>query len=117
MPSEGQFDSPPLDFARIREASGGDGEFERDLFEAYVEDCGGRVAGLRGLHAAGDADQLRREAHTIKGASANIGTARLHEIAGALETADSAMADGLIAEAEDEFTRVRSAIHAYLSSE
>ena len=106
-----------MDFTRIRDASDGDTEFEQELFTAYVGDCAERIGRLHAALAAQDAAAFRREAHTIKGSSANVGTTRLQEFARAIEEAE--VADGsvpeLIARLEAEFGRVKSEIEAYLA--
>lgn len=112
-------DGRAIDFAQIQDTSDGDMEFEHELFTAYVEDCLDRINRLREAAAKRDLESLRREAHTIKGASANVGTTHLHVIARELEGTDIAN-DGAIAELiarmEAEFERVRTAIGDYLGT-
>lgn len=111
--------NPPMDFARIQDTSDGDIEFEQELFAAYLEDCSDRMARLHTALAEGNTELLHREAHTVKGASANVGTTHLHEIALKIERADIADTDsisGYIREAEAEFERVKAAINEYLAS-
>lgn len=108
-----------IDFTRIQETSGGDIEFEQELFAAYLEDCAERLGRLEAARAAGDDTTFRREAHTIKGASANVGTTRLHELAHDLEAAG--LSDGIVIEKQmalidAEFQHVKTAIEAYLAS-
>lgn len=109
-----------MDFARIQDTSDGDTEFEQELFEAYLEDCADRIGRLRNARAASDTDALRREAHTVKGASANVGTTQLQAIAQILEQTatdlDGAAIDELIAKIEAEFARVKEAIQGYLAT-
>lgn len=120
MLDEESKENPPLDFSRIQDTSDGDAEFEQELFAAYIEDCSDRIARLRGAIADQDSASLRREAHTIKGASANVGTTQLHELAQALESADPGANGGattdLVAEIEAEFDRVKTAIESYLGA-
>lgn len=117
MTNELGSDMPPVDFARIQDTSDGDVEFERELFTIYVEDCAERIDRLRAVLAAGDSDALRRDAHTIKGASANVGTTQLQGIALELERCEISETDRaaeLIGQLEAEFARVREAIDAYV---
>jgi HPt (histidine-containing phosphotransfer) domain-containing protein len=53
-----------------------------------------RVSALHDALAAGDAPLARREAHTLKGASANVGAQALREAAHAAELACAAEALG-----------------------
>ena len=108
-----------MDFGRMQETSDGDKDFEYELFTIYLEDCADRLQKVRDAVQDGNADCLHREAHTIKGSSANVGTTRLHELALALESADISDADGatsaLISQLDEEFERVKDAIEAYLN--
>jgi len=110
----------PVDFSRIRETSEGDLEFERDLFQVFLEDCAERIERLAQAMAHGDGDGVRLEAHTVKGAGGNVGTTSLHEIAARLErcAGDSLAESGpaLLAELEAEFARAKRAILTYLDA-
>lgn len=106
-----------VDFSRIKETSDGDTDFERELFGVFIEDCEERLQRLEEALAAGRLSEIRREAHTIKGAAANVGTTRLQDIAMHLEAlADGASAEGqaLARQLTDEFALVKVAILAYL---
>lgn len=108
-----------VDFTRIQETSDGDTEFERELLGVFIEDCEDRIQRLSAAIAAGRLDEIKREAHTIKGAAANVGTTQLQEIATQLE----ALGDGSTPEAQalagqltEEFERVKAAIGEYLDT-
>jgi HPt (histidine-containing phosphotransfer) domain-containing protein len=108
-----------VDFTRIQETSDGDTEFERELLGVFIEDCEDRIQRLSAAIAAGRLDEIKREAHTIKGAAANVGTTRLQEIAEQLE----ALHDGSISEGQalagqltEEFERVKAAIGEYIET-
>lgn len=119
MTDEAGTDSAPMDFSRIQDTSDGDTEFEQELFEAYVEDCADRIARLRAAREAGDLDAFHREAHTVKGASANVGTTRLHRIAHELELlefSDDGAIDEVLGRVDAEFEQVKGAIRAYLDA-
>ncbi len=63
--------------------------------------------------------EIQREAHTIKGAGANVGTTHLQEIAMLLEgMSDGASPEGqALADAlEQEFARVKEAVLAYVAT-
>lgn len=57
------------------------------LLETYLRDSERQLFTISQAWDAGDMDQLRRAAHSLKGASGNIGAARLAELCGSLETA------------------------------
>ncbi len=108
-----------VDFSRIKETSDGDTEFEKELFEVFLEDCEERLQRLNEALAAGRLSEVQREAHTIKGAAANVGTTHLQEIAMHLEgMADGASPEGkvLAGQLESEFARVKVAVLAYLAT-
>ena len=108
-----------VDFSRIKETSDGDTDFEKELFGVFLEDCEERIERLNAALAAGRLSEIQREAHTIKGAAANVGTTHLQEIAMHLEAlADASSPDGktLANQLEEEFGRVRTAVLDYLST-
>ena len=108
-----------VDFTRIQETSDGDTEFERELLGVFIEDCEDRLQRLVAAIAAGRRDEIKREAHTIKGASANVGTTQLQEIATQLEAlSDGSTPEGqaLTEQLADEFVRVKAAIGEYLET-
>ena len=74
-----------LDTARLQEVSMGDAEFERALIEAYIEDAHAQVAALQDALDTGSAAGLSAAAHSLKGASGNIGVVDAQHICTALE--------------------------------
>ena len=110
-------DQAAVDFSRIKETADGDTEFERELFGVFIEDCEERLQRLDEALTAGRLDEIHREAHTIKGAAANVGTTRLQDIAMHLEAlSDGASAEGqsLVRQLASEFVLVKGAILSYL---
>ena len=73
-----------------------------------------RLAALREAIAAGDAQGVNQEAHTLKGSSANLGARQMARLCGDLEmlgqTSDLSQAASLLARIEVEFARVRMAL-------
>jgi signal transduction histidine kinase/DNA-binding response OmpR family regulator/HPt (histidine-containing phosphotransfer) domain-containing protein len=63
----------------------GDSELAHALVEGFLEDIPVQISRLKGFVQAGDAASAARQAHTVKGAAANIGAAALQQIAGVLE--------------------------------
>ena len=70
----------------------------REIVAEYLDDVPRQLEQLRAALEAGDDDAVRRQAHTLKGASANVGAAALRTAAWALERA---AADGDLATARD----------------
>ncbi|BAY79886.1 multi-sensor hybrid histidine kinase (plasmid) [Nostoc linckia NIES-25] len=75
----------PIDWERLHQLSEDDPEFEIELLQIFVEDIQVRIEIIKMAIAAFDFDQLAREAHQIKGASANMGITTMHHAAEKLE--------------------------------
>jgi two-component system sensor histidine kinase/response regulator len=114
--------APALDPAileRWRElAQGAEPGLLAELFEAFVKDGEERLTTLRRRAASGDADGLRRTAHALKGASANIGAGPLAELCRRLEACAAAGAGAEVAPLLDalaaEFARARAELEVHL---
>tara|TARA_R110001592_G_scaffold139680_1_gene359727 strand:- start:28 stop:396 length:369 start_codon:yes stop_codon:yes gene_type:complete len=110
-----------MDFSRIQDTSDGDVEFEQELFTVFLEDCEARIGLLRAAISSESLAPVHMEAHTIKGAGANVGTSKLHDIAADIERLDAgALAEkgsALFGELETEFVRVKTAITDYLNKQ
>jgi len=86
--------------------------------EIYLGDAEERLSAIEKALLEGDAIRVQREAHTIKGASANVGASALAELAYSLEkagkdgelTEGTAMRLGML----EEYGRVRSFFESYL---
>jgi HPt (histidine-containing phosphotransfer) domain-containing protein len=85
-----------------------------ELATLFLADADARVVALRQALAADDAASVFRSAHTMSGASANLGATDLARLCAALETdseAGNLMGGGAMLEAvEVELGRVRSAL-------
>lgn len=57
------------------------------LIKTYVQDSAARLEDLREAYARGDADAVRKSAHSLKGASANLGLVYLAELCRQFEEA------------------------------
>ena len=80
----------PIDetaFAETVAMVGGDVGFVRDLVAEYRADGTTRVADMRAALVAGEAEDLRRAAHTLKGSSASLGALDLADACRAIEIA------------------------------
>jgi HPt (histidine-containing phosphotransfer) domain-containing protein len=112
-------DQPTLDQAaldNLLESVGGDREFLGELIDTFFEDTPGQLAAIRQALGAGDAEALRRAAHSLKSNSANFGAAALAELCQALEELGKAGsfvgAAGLAAQIEAGYEEARRALEA-----
>ncbi len=89
----GAADDDGFSIAVLVERLDGDEEIAREVAVAFVESSRELMQELDTAIGAGQADAVRLHAHSIKGASANIGADRVAEIAGVIEDAgrDGAM--------------------------
>ena len=87
VPKRTEPDRPPnlIDFERFNEVSDGDVEFQQELLEMFIEDVTEKLQGLQQAFQDGDLSEIARYAHTIKGASANLGITSMQAIALKLE--------------------------------
>ena len=89
------------------------------LVETFINDSRDRIRTLHELIPQGDAETIRRAAHSFKGSSSNIGASRLAELCSQMET--QALAGNLdvvpqqLTEIEVEFTRVTTLIQEFNS--
>jgi two-component system sensor histidine kinase/response regulator len=81
----------PVDFDALREITGGDEEFERELVEVFLASGDGELASILAALSASDLNAVRRHAHTLKGASANL---RARDLAGVAQKLEHAAAAG-----------------------
>jgi HPt (histidine-containing phosphotransfer) domain-containing protein len=110
----------PVDLDILREVTDGDAAFERELLQMFATDCAERLTRLERAVEAQDDEAIRREAHTIKGAAANIGAEQLRRCALDLERAGGAQkydfARQCFSELRTAFDEVRLFIERYLAS-
>jgi DNA-binding response OmpR family regulator len=91
-----------------------DEELARIVTESFLEDIPQQIGALRGYLETGDASGAKRQAHTIKGASANVGGECLCEVALEIELAarvgDLEFAKARMVELESQFDRLKQAM-------
>jgi len=94
---------------------GEDDDFIRDVMGSYIEQLRVVAHKLGAAAAANDTDEVRSLAHSMKGASKQIGATRAGTLLGAIEEQQD-MADlrALVEELGEEVPRVESAIQALL---
>ena len=83
--SNGPIDGAAL--VRLAEGTGGDAAFVTELIEQFLGDAPALVETARAGLAGGNADEVRRAAHTLKSNAATFGATALAEGAAALEDA------------------------------
>jgi two-component system sensor histidine kinase/response regulator len=79
-----------IDMQALRELTGGDFEFERELVDTFVSTGDKCLAEIRAALEASDFDTVGKRAHALKGASANIHAHTLSAAASSLEQATRA---------------------------
>jgi two-component system, sensor histidine kinase and response regulator len=103
---------PAVDMTALRELTGGDPDFERELLETFVSSGDQCLAEILNAHRHSDFETIRKRAHSLKGASANIHAVDLAAAASSLETAARANAgaavDGLVQELAEKLQAVNA---------
>ncbi|HET7928394.1 MAG TPA: GAF domain-containing protein [Actinomycetota bacterium] len=110
---------PPVDASvldRLAESMGGDDAFVAELIDQFVTDSPALVAAARRGLETGDAEEVRRAAHTLKSNAATFGANELADRSSRLETAAKAgdLDDGpaWLGAIDEELGRVHSALRA-----
>jgi len=84
-------DTAEISIARFHEVTGGDATLAQGLIASFAESGAHALDEIEGGIGRGDFARVRRAAHTLVGASANMGARRLEKVAIALEqSADQA---------------------------
>ncbi len=100
---------------RLVSLDGEDDDFIRDVMVSYVDELRDVVTKLGAAVAANDAEEVRLLAHSMKGASKQIGATLAGTLLAAIEEQeDLAAAQMLIEQLDEEVPRVESAIRALL---
>ncbi len=82
--------TPNFNHADLLERLMGDTAVAEIILQGFLNDMPQQIATLHNALQAGDVPQATRQAHTIKGAAANVGAEALHALALAMETAGRA---------------------------
>jgi PAS domain S-box-containing protein len=114
MPDPGTINRGALD--QLLESVDGDRGFLNEMLAAYCQDAPKQIAEAKRALAAGDADTLRRAAHSLKSTSASFGALRLSAACKQLETLATAgdldHAATCIAQIEAEYAATEAALKA-----
>ncbi|MEJ5365574.1 MAG: response regulator [Desulfosoma sp.] len=104
-----------LDWDELVDRLAGDMDLSWEVLSEFVESLPERLAEIEEAVRRADAGLVKRLAHTLKGASANISARRLSEAALAVEQAasrgDTGSWDGLYAVLKEQADRLRMAVH------
>ena len=103
-----------VDMAKLRDLTGGDAEFERELLDTFVNSGDQCMAEILSALKISDFDTIGKRAHALKGASANIHASGLAAAASSLEIAARANATGEIDGLVHELTAKLQAVNAEL---
>jgi PAS domain S-box-containing protein len=108
--------APVFDERVLLHLLGGDRAAVAEIMSEYVADAPRQVTALREALAVGDPEVVRRSAHTLKGASANVGAETVRGVAYRLElvagTGSLAEGEELMATLETELGRLLEALRA-----
>jgi hypothetical protein len=74
-----------LDWKQLHQFSEGNAEFELEILQIFVEDTLPRLAAIKAAIAQAEFGQIERQAHQLKGTSANVGATTMHLDAQKLE--------------------------------
>jgi HPt (histidine-containing phosphotransfer) domain-containing protein len=100
---------------RLVSLDGEDDDFIRDVMGSYVEQLGECVMDLSTALGAGNMDAVRMTAHSMKGASKQIGATRVGELLGEIEhESNVASLRILIEQVAAEVPRIEAAVQALL---
>jgi two-component system, sensor histidine kinase and response regulator len=101
-----------VDLPALRELTGGDADFERDLIETFVVSGDKCLADIVEALRVSDYETIGRRAHALKGASANIHAHRLSAAASHLEIAARSNSlreiDGLVRQVKENLSAVNA---------
>jgi PAS domain S-box-containing protein len=101
--------SPPVDLPALHELSGNDTEFERELIQTFIRSGDQTLDRIVMSLAGGDLQDVKRAAHSLKGASANLNANTLVDAARHLENRaehnDRAGCDDAARRVRDEYAR------------
>jgi two-component system sensor histidine kinase/response regulator len=103
-----------VDLDALRELTGGDAEFERELMQTFVRSGDQCLAEILAALRVNDLATIGTRAHALKGASANIHASGLAAAASSLESAARANSVGEIDALVQALTQKLQAVNAEL---
>ena len=113
-----KLEAPVFDRAGMMARMMDDEVLAKEVVEAFLNDIPRQIGTLQGCLEAGDAPGAERQAHTIKGASANVGGEALRAVAFEMEKAaragDLEAANVRMAELKTQFEKLKQAMKKML---
>ena len=107
-----QGEHPAFDPSRLREATGGEPEFVKEIIELYIADFTERTARLSKHLATLDFDAAHNELHTLKGSSGAIGAKQLEWM---FEATLESLREGQFAQSQDLVQQLPTAFQHFLN--
>ena len=108
---------PPVDIEKLRDLGGGTDEGLMELVDLYLEQTAGQIEEIQSAITAGNADDVRRIAHSCAGANATCGmdglVAPMRELERMGGDGDIAHAQSHLDQVRTEFTRVKDYLEQY----
>ncbi|MCG3195323.1 MAG: Sensor histidine kinase RcsC [Thermoanaerobaculia bacterium] len=101
---------PVFDFEHLETLAGGDAAFAQDLVTLFLSDVSGRRSAIEAALTEGDTLRLCHEAHSIKGAAANVGALGIVHTADTLERRAS---ENLLESLEADVARLYESLEAF----
>lgn len=105
----GELDAPMLDRAQLDDATDGDSELARELLAMLFETGANSLDQADRALARGDQDEVRRAIHSLKGAAATLGAARLAQACKRVEGLRPHKLERGLEEVRAEFSALRAA--------
>jgi len=103
--------TPVFDRDELLARLGGDEKLLHDIVGVFLQDAPGQMQSLKDAAEKGDATLAQRQAHTLKGASANVGASALQELVSQMEMAgkkgDLSRALELLGTIREEYERLK----------
>jgi diguanylate cyclase (GGDEF)-like protein len=111
-------DTSSFDLNELMRRLGDDREIAEATIEQFLADAPSRIKELRAAQEAGDAEQLRFKAHSLKGLAGAVSAGRLQELNQALERAatDGATDGDMVQRIEREFVVLEPLLRAELGA-
>jgi HPt (histidine-containing phosphotransfer) domain-containing protein len=114
-------EAPPVDMERLLDFANGDPGNLRELVELYLQQTSKQLAQLNAALAAGNADEVKRLAHSCSGASSTCGMGGMVRPLRELERQGNEglqpSASQLAVDAGREFQRIETFLTRYLESQ
>ena len=100
---------------RLVSLDGEDDGFIRDVMGSYVKQLGESLGAIRNALKEDDMETVRLTAHSLKGASKQLGAVRMGDLLGAIEGVnDTDLATAILEQMEQEAPRVEEAVQSLI---